>query len=866
MSKRKSPLSSVLHHLRWQVNLTWVGLLAERISRAFWPFWSLLIFVGAILMLGLHEVASIEAVWIVGVLAAAAALGFAVYGVSRFRWPSRQEAIDRIDASLKGYPLSALADTQAIGDGDANSELLWKAHLKRMRGRAAEAKRVSPDLRLASRDLFGLRYVALLFLVVGLLFGSIWRAGSVGDVMGGNSAALAGGPTWEGWIEPPAYTGLPSLYLNDQSETVRAPVGSLVTLRLYGEVGALSVAETVSGRTEDIGAATDSAQNFEINSDGELRINGPGGQTWDVTAIPDEAPAVSLVSQEFEVTFDGQMSQPFSAQDDYGVAGGVATFELNMAEVDRSHGLSAKPDPRERIELDLPLPITGGRDAFTETLIENLSQHPWAHLPVTLTLEVFDEQSQTGKSEPYKMDLPARRFFDPLAASVIEQRRDLLWSKSNAKRVSQILRAISHAPEQGLFRSDTAFLRMRVILRRLETLEQHASLTDEAQEEIAQALWDLAIVLEDGDIGDALERMRAAQERLSEAMRNGASDEEIARLMQELREATNDFLRQRAQQAQRDGESDEQGEQQGQQNAQNLSQQDLQDMMDRIQELMEQGRFAEAQQALEEFQQMMENMRVTQGQGQGGQSEGQQAMEGLAETLREQQGLSDDAFRDLQEQYNPGAQAGESQGNRGRSGGQGEGQSHEGQGSGDGQQPGSGEGDQQSAQGQGGGGDALSDRQEALRRELQRQREALPNLNGEASEDARRALDRAGEAMQGAEDALRQDDLPEAIDRQAEAMDALREGMRNLGQALAENNQSQAGQGQAQSQNLGQFGEQDPLGRTQRGFSQGDGNFEAREDVYRRAGELLDEIRKRSGDASRPEIELDYLRRLLDRF
>ncbi|MEO1379763.1 MAG: DUF4175 family protein, partial [Pseudomonadota bacterium] len=141
MSKRKSPLSSVLHHLRWQVNLTWVGLLAERISRAFWPFWSLLIFVGAILMLGLHEVASIEAVWIVGVLAAAAALGFAVYGVSRFRWPSRQEAIDRIDASLKGYPLSALADTQAIGDGDANSELLWKAHLKRMRGRAAEAKR-----------------------------------------------------------------------------------------------------------------------------------------------------------------------------------------------------------------------------------------------------------------------------------------------------------------------------------------------------------------------------------------------------------------------------------------------------------------------------------------------------------------------------------------------------------------------------------------------------------------------------------------------------------------------------------------------------------------------------------------------------
>ena len=48
----------------------------------------------------------------------------------------------------------------------------------------------------------------------------------------------------------------------------------------------------------------------------------------------------------------------------------------------------------------------------------------------------------------------------------------------------------------------------------------------------------LAILLEEGDLGDALERLRRAQERLSEAMKNGASDQEIAELMQELREAT----------------------------------------------------------------------------------------------------------------------------------------------------------------------------------------------------------------------------------------------------------------------------------------------------------------------------------------
>src|SRR6056297_4272382 len=84
-------------------------------------------------------------------------------------------------------------------------------------------------------------------------------------------------------------------------------------------------------------------------------------------------------------------------------------------------------------------------------------------------------------------------------------------------------------------------------------------------------------------------------------------------------------------------------------------------------------------------------------------------------------------------------------------------------------------------------------------------------MGGEAGDAARDALDRAGRAMDGAEDALRNDDLAEAIDRQAEAMEALRDGMRNLGEAMAENEQSPGGQGRA----LGQFGDQqsDPLGR-----------------------------------------------------
>jgi len=38
------------------------------------------------------------------------------------------------------------------------------------------------------------------------------------------------------------------------------------------------------------------------------------------------------------------------------------------------------------------------------------------------------------------------------------------------------------------------------------------------------------------------------------------------------------------------------------------------------------------------------------------------------------------------------------------------------------------------------------------------------------------------------------------------------------------------------------------------------------EEALKRARELLDEIRRRSGERTRPQLELDYLRRLLDRF
>ncbi|MEP2890333.1 TIGR02302 family protein [Tateyamaria sp.] len=857
-----------LSALRWPLFWTRAGMYAEMLWRAIWPLATVVLLILAVLMLGLQDSVLVEVVWVGAVVAVLAVLATLFYAIKRFTTPSRAAAFVRLDETLPGRPIQALMDTQAVGDMDAASTAVWRAHQARMAERAATAQAVPADLRIARRDPYALRYVAALLFGVALIFGSILRIGSVADMTPGAGDGLAAGPVWEGWAESPRYTGRPTIYLNDIADgTLDVPAGSLITLRLYGEVGALSVTETVSGRASDPATVSDPEQDFTVINSGDIVIAGPGGRTWAIAVIPDNAPTVAVLDDP-ESDALGEMSLPFAATDDYGVEAGEARFVLDLPMVDRRHGLTIAPDSRPEIAVALPMPIAGDRSDFEEVLIEDFSEHPWANLPVRVVLNALDASEQQAESEPRQIILPGRRFFDPLAAAVIEQRRDLLWSKGNAKRISQIMRAVAHLPDD-VFRKEVDQLRMRRIFKRLETLASYG-LTDEQQTQIARDMWDFALGLEEGDLSGALERLRQAQERLNQAMRDGASQAEIEELMRDLRRATEDYMQQLSRQAQQENQEGQDGQQQNSQNQMQMNQDDLQRMMDRIQELMEQGRMAEAEQALQELQEMLENMRVTQGEGgEGGQSPGEQAMEGLAETLREQQGLSDQAFRDLQEQFNPGAQAGQSQGNEGSNGGQGQGEQHDQGGTGQGEQSEGqqgGEGEQQ-GEGQGQGQESLADRQQALRDELNRQQGNLPGAGTPEGDAARDALDRAGRAMDNAEDALRQDDFAGAIDNQSQAMEALRESMRSLGEAMQQ--EAQGGeQGQGTSESDRRADARDPLGRdpgsngsvgTEEGLLQG-------EDVYRRARDLLDEIRRRSGDGERPDVELEYLKRLLDRF
>jgi uncharacterized protein (TIGR02302 family) len=583
---------------------------------------------------------------------------------------------------------------------------------------------------------------------------------------------------------------------------------------------------------------------------GVLAVDGPGGREWQVSVRPDAPPTVALEG-EVEGEPPGSMEFTFSASDDYGVSSGTATVRLNLPAVDRRFGLAADPEPREPVVLDLPMPFRGDRARFSEVVLEDLSEHPFANLPISLTLTVIDDAGQIA-TVSYEVDrLPGMRFFDPLANAIIEMRRDILWTRDNARRTAQLLRAMTHRPEEGL--RGPVLRHLRNAYQRLEGAVDMVSL--ETQEDVAELLWNAALELEFGELSSALERLQRAQERLAEAMRQGASDEEIAELMQEMREAMNDYMQELAQNAEPNDGTDQpdQGENEGME----LSMSDLEEMLRRIEELMQEGRMAEAMEMLQALQEMLENMEVTQG-GEGGdgpRTPGQEAMEGLQDTLRGQQGLSDDSFQELQDQFNPnrpgqpGQQQGEAQ--QGNQPGQ------------EGENPGQGQGgDNEEGEG------SLADRQEALRRQLEEQASRLPGTGTEAGDEALDQLEGAGRAMEEAAEALERGDIAEALDLQSEAMEAIREGMTALGEALAQEQGAEPGQGQAEGNMAESRPLQDPLGRQagNNGAFGSDEMLQSELDDRERARELLDLLRDRASEQQRPELELDYLRRLLDQF
>ena len=381
-----------------------------------------------------------------------------------------------------------------------------------------------------------------------------------------------------------------------------------------------------------------------------------------------------------------------------------------------------------------------------------------------------------------------------LARALVEQRQNLAAAPNAAARraVAEMLVAFTIAAEKFFDSKRPAYLAIRTARTGILGAKVQGDLN-----RASELLWDTAIALERGGLLNAAEELRRLQVLLNQAMANGAPQDQIEQLLQRYNQAMQRYMEALA------ANPSPPGEQQQNENAVSVGQDDIQKMMDMIKQLSEAGQREQAAQMLAMLQNMLENMRMT--QGQNGQSQGQQgnkalgdAMNKLGETMGQQRGLLDKTFRQGQGQGDP----------------------------------------------KDGGTQGLAQQQQRLQQQLGEAGKGVdPKLTGKMGDAAR--------AMQQSRNALQKGDLDGARQVQQQALQAMSQAQ----QQLAEQARRESGQPSADRS--------DPLGR---GTNSSNQVKIPDASALARARAILEELRRRAGEMGRPQEERDYIDRLLKNF
>ncbi len=600
-------------------------------------------------VIGLFLVVSWAGLWLslpffaraIGVVLLIAALIAAAWPAFRFRWPSREQGLSRLDhgSGIRHRPATALTDTLSSQDPVAHA--LWQAQRERTLASLKRIRAGLPSPRLRLFDPWALRALVGVMLVAAYFAAGDERGLRLGAAFDWNGMLAPSNIRVDAWINPPLYTAKPPIILSaankeavlPMSGPLAVPANSTLIVRSSGGqldvVAGGGISEVTPSEQAPKGT---NEKHFTIAADGTVHVRAPSGQPqWKFTAIPDRPPTIAL-AKDPERQARGSLQMAYKIEDDYGVTEAQARFAAR-GDAAPSRPLYVPPT------FSLVLPNARTRNGVGQT-VKDLSEDPYAGADVTLTLTAKDEAGNEGKSEPFNMRLPERLFTKPLARALIEQRRILALDANKNSEVFAALDALLIAPELFMAGEAGHYLGLYNLARQLE-----ASRTDDELREVVASLWALAVTIEDGNISDVDKALRAAQDALKQALDRGASDEEIKKLTQDLRQAMDNYMRQLAEQFRNNPQAlarplDP--------NTKFLRQQDLNNMLERMERLSRQGDKEGARQLLDQLQQMLENLQMAQ-PGQGGDGDMEQALNELGDMIRKQQQLRDKTYRQGQD-------------------------------------------------------------------------------------------------------------------------------------------------------------------------------------------------------------------------
>lgn len=821
------------------INRARAASLFERLWAAL--LWPVLIAAGAAalvlsgLLLHLPEWARFTALGLSGI-------GFlaSLLPLRHLRIPSRAEGIRRVEerSAFSHRPVAGLNDR--LASDDPVQATIWEEHRLRLLKSVKDVKAGAPRSLWRHLDSYALRVPAGLALLAALLLGPGDPRSNLAGALESSPAAAAPELVIDAWLKPPAYTAKPPILLTSPAMVERlksepeihVPENAVLTLRMTNaSAPALTLHELGEGGGELAGAKPRTKFDkglfqAEVQLTRPVTVKVSDGRSevasWQIDLIPDAPPSIS-VAETPAGDGAGTLTTKWKTADDYGVTG--LTAELSLADEQEggvgfdSNGIFLFDSPK------MPVSLRRGNakaeDGATKT---DLAEHPWAGFYAELVLTARDAAGQETNSAPIRFKMPERLFTKPLARALIEQRKHLILDPESAEDVGGMLDALLTYPS-GLVESSGTHIAVAMVMSHLREAR--------GQDDISEAikmLWDIANGIEQGTMANAKAELEALRKELERALREGASPERIAELMEKMRDAMDRYMQSLAEEAQKrlqQGGMDPDQMQQGRM----VSPQDLQKMLDMIEKLAQSGANEAAEELLSQLEDILRNLQP--GMPQQGMQQGEgplsQMLDQLSELLKRQQQLMDDTQRMRQ----PGDGGEDMDGKDGQQ----EGKSGNGMPQGD-----------------------LADRQKGVGEMLQ---ELLDQL-GKNGMEAPQSFGDAGKSMNGAEGSLRQGDRQGALGQQGDALSKLREGAQGLARQMLQ-------QGQGQQGSNGRHGEargddRDPLGRprAQRGEDLGpDRDMLPSELAIRRAREILDMLRSRANEPGLPRLDRDYIERLL---
>lgn len=777
---------------------------------------------------------------------------FSLYPLRNFKLPSRVEVLRRIEnaSQLEDRALSAQTDNIALkfnleedAEQDNFTHALWLEHKKRMASRLENLSSGVPKPDANILDSFALRAMLPLLAFIAWGFSYSAMGGSLLDGFSNYVDKAQILSRLDVWAVSPSYTGKPQHYISNKKNTEQLSsfkflTGSIFNLRYLGNEEVSAQFKTASD-TSQLSQIQNNKANIDENSkiqkfevshiltkSGEFQflVDETIIASWIIDIEQDQPPSISFLEQP-KAALSGSLELSYKVEDDFGVVSAIGTVKSLEIQKPNARPLISAPT------FEIPLPRRRTKSGTAKTN-RDLTNHPLAGSLIELTLQASDDIKQKGFTKPVQFILPGRNFKNKLALALIEQRKLLALDANQADYVANLLDAVTQFPEE--FKIDPKpYLVMRTTYRMIKN-----AYSDDQLRDATNLLWQTALQLEYGDLSQAERKFREAQEKLSQALKNDASDEEIKKLMGELRTAMKDFLKEMQRQMAENPNA--QTPLNNLNTSNTLSQKDLEKMMDRIEDLARSGSKDAARELLSEMQRMLDNLNSDQQQqNQSSNNELNQALDKLSEMMQKQQDLMDNSvamqnkFLELQKNNRAFNQKGQNDNNNTKL------------------------------------------KQEDFSKEmkkLQKQQEVLKKQLGELGDDMEnlgldpsKNFSEAESEMGNAKNKLKGLKPGDAATAQGKALQALRDGANQILQQMAqgegEQGSSQAGAGQ-RSGSQGQ----DPLGRIQSKDGSGktdEGTKIPSEIDAQRAHEIMEAIRKRLSQPLRPSLEKKYLERLL---